>query len=256
MPTIITAGAATAKAYGFAASSAGAVIRGCATYTTTGTYTFTVPAGVTSISIVSIAAGGSGGSGACGTIYCCCCGCIPWKAGGGGGAGGELRYKNNYSVSPGQILSVYVCNYNCATRVFQGCAQIIASSKGGNGNNASFGSGGGGGSTLVFGAGCLGGTTSGGSGGFAYFSSAICVGQGGTPVYSGCGSGGSQSITAGTASSGAGAGLYGPCGCGSYGYGGGGAYPGYTPACGSSQGGVRIIYPGTTRQFPSTDVGP
>lgn len=67
------------------------------TYKSTG-YTFTVPAGVTSISAVAIGGGGGsdmfkGGS----TIY--------WS---GGGWGGDLSYANNISVTPGEELTVYV----------------------------------------------------------------------------------------------------------------------------------------------------
>jgi len=48
-------------------------------FTTPGTYTFTVPAGVTSVSVVCIGSGGSGGA------Y--------------GAGGGSLAYKNNISVT-------------------------------------------------------------------------------------------------------------------------------------------------------------
>lgn len=251
MPTVITQGAATAKAYGFSAS-AGAV-RGCAVYTTNGTYSYTVPAGVTSISIVTVASGGSGGSGASGTIFCCCCGCVPWNAGGGGGAGGELRYKNNISVSPGQVLIVYVCNYSCTTRVMNGCTILVSSSKGGNGGCASYGSGGTGGSPITSGVGCFVSTTYGGNGSFQFFGCTVGVGAGGSPVYAGCGNGNTLTIGSGAASNGLGADLYGSCG--TLGYGGGGAFPGYSPNAGSTNAGVRIVYPGTTRQFPSTDIG-
>lgn len=58
-------------------------------YTTPGTYTFTVPNGVTSLSMVAIGAGGSSSS----------------STAGGGGA---LAYKNNFPVTPGQQFTVVV----------------------------------------------------------------------------------------------------------------------------------------------------
>ena len=62
-------------------------------YTTPGTYQWTCPVGVTSISVVCVGAGGSGGA--------------AYWAGGGGGGGG-LGYKNNIPVTPGQQYTVTV----------------------------------------------------------------------------------------------------------------------------------------------------
>ena len=53
-------------------------------YTAPGTYQWTCPVGVTSVSVVCVGAGGGGSGG-----------------GGGGGGGGGLAYKNNIVVSPG-----------------------------------------------------------------------------------------------------------------------------------------------------------
>jgi hypothetical protein len=61
-------------------------------YTTAGSYTFTVPAGITSISVVCVS-GGSGG-GANGAFS--------------GSDGGGLAYRNNIAVSGGQSVSVVV----------------------------------------------------------------------------------------------------------------------------------------------------
>ena len=69
-----------------------AAATGSAIFETAGDTTFTVPAGVTSISIVVV---GGGGGGAASTT-------APNGVGGGGGGGGGLAYKNNISVTPGQ----------------------------------------------------------------------------------------------------------------------------------------------------------
>lgn len=63
-------------------------------YTTPGSYTFTVPAGVTSVRAIVIGGGGSGGR--CGSSY-----------GGGGGGGGGFAM-GVYSVTPGQAIPVTV----------------------------------------------------------------------------------------------------------------------------------------------------
>ena len=65
---------------------------GDATYITTGTYSWTAPAGVTSVSVVAVGGGGGGGS--------------TWSSGGGGGGG--LGWKNNIAVTPGQSYTVVV----------------------------------------------------------------------------------------------------------------------------------------------------
>lgn len=62
-------------------------VQGQQEYTTTGTYEFIVPQGVTQISAVAISGGGAGGI--------------------GGGAGGNLSY-NTFSVTPGETLTVVV----------------------------------------------------------------------------------------------------------------------------------------------------
>ena len=61
-------------------------------FTTPGTYSWTAPAGVTSVSVVAVGSGGTGG--------------YQWSSGGGGGGG--LGYKNNISVTPGQTYTVEV----------------------------------------------------------------------------------------------------------------------------------------------------
>jgi hypothetical protein len=70
------------------------------TFTRPASHTFTVPAGVTSITAVAIGGGGGGDyfQGAS-TVYMAASG---W--------GGDLSYANNISVTPGETLTVYVGN--------------------------------------------------------------------------------------------------------------------------------------------------
>jgi len=63
------------------------------TYTTPGTYTWTCPEGVTSISMVGVGGGGGGQQKA---------------AGGSGGAGGLIDYYNAYAVTPGTSYTIVV----------------------------------------------------------------------------------------------------------------------------------------------------
>lgn len=292
MPTVITQGAATAKAYGFSAQAAGAV-RGCAVYTTPGTYTFTVPAGVTSISMVAVGAGERGYPSA---AYCAGC-CGRYFSDGYGGYGGGLAYKNNYTVSPGQTLTIHVgcgsstyasvCYFSSAVKT-SGCSILARGTGGyyGGGINPCYPNIGDGSGT---------GGVSGHSGGYYYWFPIYnrAGGGGGAGGYSGAGGTGYCSClyisaTAGSGgggggggagNNGGGVGLYGqgcngaagggtgsatcyPCCNGLIGGGGGGSYTytyccGYigTPGAAGGNGGVRIVYPGTTRQFPSTDVG-
>lgn len=65
-------------------------------YTTSGTYSWVAPAGVTSICVVCIGGGGCGDDGNSG------------DGGGGGGAGAALAYANNITVTPGSSYTVVV----------------------------------------------------------------------------------------------------------------------------------------------------
>jgi hypothetical protein len=67
---------------------------GTQAYTTAGTYSFVVPAGVTKISVVCVGRGTVG-------YYCCCCGSA-------GGYGGPLSYTNCIPTTPGETLTVYL----------------------------------------------------------------------------------------------------------------------------------------------------
>lgn len=224
-------------------------------YTTPGGYTWVAPAGVTSVSVVAVG-GGSGGS--------------PCNAGGAGGLG----YRNNITVVPGNSYSVlvglgrtgnasgqlsyFICGGSSSTGVaacagskfgyggFWSCATASGGGYGGNGS----GNGGGG----AGGYGPAGNT--GGQGG-----------NGGTATAGRCGAGGGGASSQGgggvgilgQGANGAGGGGGGSGGANASGgnggaYGGGAGYSSTT--CTSGGGGaVRIIWPGTTRAFPSTNTG-
>lgn len=62
-------------------------------YTTPGTYTWTVPAGVTSISVLGVGAGGGGAQN---------------TTGGSGGSGGALTFVNNIPVTPGEQYTIVI----------------------------------------------------------------------------------------------------------------------------------------------------
>lgn len=111
MPLTNTIAAASARGFGFGTEDA----FGEQVFTSPGTYSFVVPTGVTSISTVAIGGGGGGGRGArytnsgdpnTITAYSP----VPGSLTGNfySGAGGGLAYKNNISVTPGQVLTVVV----------------------------------------------------------------------------------------------------------------------------------------------------
>ena len=68
-------------------------------YTSPGSYSWTCPVGVYSVSVVCVGTGGVAQPG----------------AGGGGGGGGGLGYKNNISVTPGQSYTVVVGAHGTST---------------------------------------------------------------------------------------------------------------------------------------------
>ena len=247
-------------------------------YTSAGTYTWTAPVGVTSVSVVAV--GGGGGA---------------YSAGAAGGGGG-LGWKNSITVVPGQSYTVVVgagaanwfagsgsASYFISTGTVAGYGGVggglnlggagggyvgNGGGSGGSGGSASgnfVGSGGGaGGYTGNGGSGTNGGSGDGGSGGGA--------GAGSGAYKSGnyvSGGGGGVGIL-GAGPSGAGApypGTNNPLGAGGSGgsggdnansqlwcfpgaYGGGGA-PYYNGGAGGAGGAVRIIW-GAGRAFPST----
>lgn len=180
----------------------------------TSTQTWTVPPRVYSISILAVNPGQAGGAN-----------------GGSGGVGGNARYLNNVSVSPGQSFSVTI---NQSIADFGG---LVSGSTGGV--YAGKAEDGGAGSTPG-GSGAAGPAGSGGAG--------VSLTNPGIPVPRGLGNPGTGATwTTGNAG---GAGLF-PGGGGGSGSGQtsnvnpGGAGPG-------GAGGIRILWDGADRQFPST----
>lgn len=214
--------------------------RGSVSFTTPGTYNWTVPAGVQTVSAVAIG-GGGGGKTKSGTIVT--------GGSGGAGAGGNLSYRNNFAVTPGAVYRVVVGSGGSASEGGTGAAPSggasligpdtsIANSflyaLGGQGGRGSDGNYAGGPANLVGsqpgtsrfqgGPGAAGGTTFG-------------VGGGGAAGYSGSGGVGGRSSTA-------------PAGAGTGGgSGGGGHTTGSTvtgqPRTGGKGGGTGILGTGT-----------
>ena len=279
--------------YGCYSSSTGTATTNAAasslSYTSPGSYCFVTPAGVTSVSAVTVGGGEGGGHGS--FVGSCCC---AHPDGGFSGTGAMLRYVNNISVTPTVSYSVYVAGggtpnnwggssyfKNSSTVLAQGgkCNAYLPSypgvGSGGNGGNichicaSGLGGGGGGGAggytgnggagyqgagTGAAGSGGGGGgggktatSTGGGGGGVGLFGQGS-NGSGG--VVGGGGSGGSSGANSGTTKGGNGGG-YGGGGGGGWGCNGGcGAAGGYGGA-----GAVRVIWPGSSRSFPSSSVG-
>lgn len=233
-------------------------------YTTAGTYSWVAPAGVTSVSVVCVGGGA--------------------VIGGGGGLG----YKNNITVTPGASYTVVVGagGINSGTPSLRLGGQSYFSSPSlvaGNGGRDDTGAGGtyvgdGGGN----GGASQGGATGGGAGGYSGKGGDGRTGFGFTPGESGAGGGaggGGSNIYSSDRGAGGGVGLLGQ---GANGAGGssegsrngqggsggsasaggsvGGAYGGGGGLVSGSQapgfgGAVRIIWPGNTRSFPSTNTG-
>lgn len=165
-------------------------------FVTAGTYSWTAPAGVTTVSAVVVGGGGAGG-----VQY-------PYDAAGGGGGGG-LAWKNNISVTPGQVYTVVVGA--------GGASRYSGAGVGASGQNSYFGTAqlvqglGGEGGRFYGSAGGLGGVYvgdgggNGGNGGWNPYGN-IC-GGGGAGGYTGNGGNGSSiSLGASTAGSGGGGG--------------------------------------------------
>ena len=241
-----------------------------------GTFSWVAPAGVTSVSVVAV-----GGGGARGRWPCTC----SFANGGGGGA---LAYGNNITVIPGNSYAIVVgaggsgcgpsggaSTFN-STSVGAGGGQTNRSSNLGgaggtviNGTGGSGGAGGrdlgqanacpgGGGAGGYAGAGGLGanaysgfgGTGSGGGGGGGIgIRSSFCGGGGGGVGILGQGANGAGSTTTNTQGGG------GSGGCGGATSANGALYGGGASRNTGARGAVRIIWPGTTRSFPSTCTG-
>jgi len=275
------------------------VVKGQQAYTTAGSYNWTAPTGVTSVSVVAIGGGGTG------TNSTTRLGITVYDGTGGGGLG----YKNNIAVTPGQSYTVRVGGQgtdsyfiNTTTVKGGGAAGMTGGGYtgdgGGNGGNGASrtemtgnpggyaggagggtggysGNGGNGGANSTYGNGSNGTAGAGGGGGGGGGTGNITADNGARFLGIGPGGGGGTGIFGqsnnGTAGAGAIAGEYGSAnqrnptegGPGSsatviyigQGYGGGGVagtYGGGGSGGGGASGAVRIIWPGNSRQFPST----
>lgn len=220
-------------------------------YTSPGTYSWTCPANVTSVSVVCV--GGGGGGGGRGTH-------VTNGSSAQGGYGGGLGYVNNFSVTPGQSYTVVVGG-------------------GGNaGNNSTSGSSGGSSyfnsSTTVKGQGGPGGLIGSDSSVGSYQSAAGYVGHGGG--YGGRGGRGNQTNSSPSNPSGGGGGAGGYSGnggdggdatsstfnsgsAGSGGSGGGGSSGGMSPTFfrigAGGGGGVGLLGEGSSGGATSTPSG-
>lgn len=205
-------------------------------FTSVGTQNWTVPADVTSISIVAIGGGGGGGGGGSGSYY---------KVGAGGGGGG-LGYANNVAVTPGQTLSITVggggtgggANTNGTnggvSEVKNDLGQTLIRVTGGGGgagaNGSSAASGGAGGNRVT-----ATGGGAGGAGGTAGSQSSYAGGGGGGGGYSGSGGAGGASSSNGAAGGGGGGGGGKGAQLGQYKGGGGGGVGTYGQGTGGAQ---------------------
>jgi hypothetical protein len=247
-------------------------------YTSSGTYSWTCPAGVYYVNVLAIGGGGNGGGG---------------SAGGSGGGGGGLGWINNYAVTPGTAYTVTVgaatgnsffvstgtvCGFGgvngvaLATVAGGSGGSFFPSGQGGmggaGGDSVGNSGGGGGGAGGYSGNGGAGGTISntggagtggaGGGGGGSASSTAARGGGGGGVGLLGQGTSGTGGAAGGGQASPGTGGSGGASGsvqtAGAYGAGGAGAdTSAYTAGLGAV-GAVRIIY-GAGRAFPSTNTG-
>jgi len=191
-----------ASSGGGGSSSAGHQI-----FTSTGSSSFTVPSGVTSICVVGVG-GGGGGCGAGGST-----GQDSGSAGGGGG----LAYTNNISVTAGEVLTVTVgtggdggSTANNSNRdgddggdttITRSDGTVLCRAKGGNGGARASAGGSGG----LLSQGVRDGGGNGGDGGDAATGN-LSAGGGGAGGYSGSGGNGSSGSGVGSNGSGGGAG--------------------------------------------------
>lgn len=277
--------ATNAVGYGPCSAASNAVVPaaiGQQAYTTAGTYTWVAPAGVTSVSVVVIG-GGAGGGGGGGLTYKNNQAVTPGSsytvivgAGGSDGDGGTSRFNTTIlATGGGKVRSQYYppC----------GAFRNFAYGGGGSGGTASFSGGG-----VPVNAGCASGgggaagyTANGGCGVNVYSycccgTSILVPGNGGSagdagnsggyggaglycwPARAGAGGGGQGIYGLGLGASyrgtnGGNGAQYSP-GAGGL-YGGGGGQGGGGACAGGGRGAVRIIWPGTTRAFPSTNTG-
>ncbi len=166
------------------------------TFTSPGSTTFTVPDGVTQITVQVWGAGGAGGAGTQQGQT---------RRSGGGGGGGAYQFQT-YAVTPGQVINITIGAGGSTSAAAGGNSQIsfgattLIANGGTGGSNAT---GGGGGSNGAGGAGGTGGTYNGGSG-----ASGVADNGGGGGGSAGTGANGNNGsgISGGTAVTGGGAG--------------------------------------------------
>lgn len=222
------------------------------TFTTMGQTAWTVPANVTSICVVCVGGGGGGCSS---------------TSGGSGGGGGDLRWMNNISVTPGEILNVFVGTNGAlggteggtpggrSELARQNLTTIVIAAGGGGGRQSTSGGNPGpkGGTSSTIGGNIGGGngggvgilsttasTTSGGGGAGGYSGNGGDQGTGFAAGSSGQGGGGGGGGGQGSASTGGNGGGVGLLGEGASGFGGGpgaAGEPGSTNATGLYYGG-------------------
>ena len=264
-------------------TSDGSTSTGQVVFSTPGTTTWTVPAGVFYVSVVCIGGGGGGGTSV--------------ADGSSGGGGGGLGWKNNIPVTPGQVITVVVGSAGAVStnggRSYFSSTSTVAGNGGVAGSLAGVLTAGGAGGTFVGtgggdgGQGGSGSTTDatngvaeagagGGAGGYAGnggqgagaqgggltggTGSGGAAGGGGSPDTGAAGGGGGTGLlgqgtsgAGGVGSAGGGGGSGGVAGTVSTGgiYGGGGAGADSTASGSGAQGAVRIIW-GVGRAYPST----
>jgi hypothetical protein len=223
-------------AYVSSSFTTSASFSGEVSYTSAGQYNFTVPNGVSSLSMVTIASGGD---------------ISPSYAGPSGNPGGGLSYKNNLSVSSGQTLVVVLEQSN--SRVELGGNWQCAAERGGSNSSNGYGD-----------ASYSGGASTGSCGGWGAGGAAGSYDRDGNGPQSPCADGNNG---AGNSGYGGGTGLFGGTGTAAYsgrngsqggqngqpGPGGsgisyGGGRQGYRSGF---NGGIRIIWPGDSRTFPN-----
>ena len=178
-------------------------------------FNWTVPIGVTNVSIIAIGAGGYGST----------------VSSGGGGGGGGLIYVNNFPVTEGQVLTLSAGSPGRISSISNSTIILLAAN---SGANASISSGGVGGNTISNISGTVG--WSGGRGGSSLNYGA---GGGGAAGYSGKGGDGVWSLVGAP-------GANGSSGAGGGGGGGGASSSSASIYYGGGGGGVGIFGEGTS----------
>jgi hypothetical protein len=233
---------------------AGDIAPASQSFTSPGTYTWVAPAGVSSVSVVVV--------------------------GKAGNPGAALSYKNNISVTPGSSYSVFITNSCSSSSYFNSVGTVSAGlfakvgDGGGFGGNAPGGGHGAGGysgcggimTCATTGIGTAGTGGAGGGAGYGDNGAVAVYGGGGGVGLFGQGANGAGGVGAGPggglSAAGGGGGSGGTTGgsssasvAGAGGtFGGGQGYGNCTPGVPGGSG-LRIVWPGATRTFPSTNVG-